>query len=118
VYLGDLYEPLPPELRGRLDVVLGNVPYVPQDEISLLPPEARDHEPRGSLDGGCDGLDVLRRAVHAVPQWLAPGGAVFFETSERQVDAAVTAVRRAGLVPETAAEEESTTVVVSGRRPS
>ena len=61
VYEGDLYEPLPAALRGRVDVLVANVPYVPTEEIGLLPPEARLHEPRVALDGGADGLDVLRR---------------------------------------------------------
>ena len=84
VYEGDLYEPLPAALRGRVDVLVANVPYVPTEEVGLLPPEARVHEPRVALDGGADGLDVLRRVTAAAPEWLAPGGILLFETSERQ----------------------------------
>ena len=61
-------------LRGRVAVLAANVPYVPTDEIALLPPEARLHEPRVALDGGADGLDVLRRVAAAAAEWLAPGG--------------------------------------------
>src|SRR3712207_7778420 len=57
---GDLDAPLPAELRGRVDLLLANVPYVPSDEVALLPAEARLHEPRSALDGGPDGLDLLR----------------------------------------------------------
>jgi release factor glutamine methyltransferase len=57
VYEGDLYEPLPATLRGRVDILAANVPYVPTEEIGLLPPEARVHEPRVALDGGADGLE-------------------------------------------------------------
>ena len=46
VYEGDLYEPLPVRLRGHVDVLVANAPYVPTEEIGLLPPEARIHEPR------------------------------------------------------------------------
>ena len=63
VHHGDLYEPLPRELAGRVDVLVANAPYVPTAEIALMPPEARLHEPRVALDGGPDGLDVARRIV-------------------------------------------------------
>ncbi|UUZ95397.1 hypothetical protein LJK87_13570 [Paenibacillus sp. P25] len=51
VYEGDLYEPLPPALRGRVDILLANVPYVPTEAIRLLPAEARMYEARLALDG-------------------------------------------------------------------
>ena len=74
VYQGDLYEPLPATLRGRVAILTANVPYVPTGEIGYLPPEARAHEPRAALDGGADGLDVLRRVAAGAAGWLAPGG--------------------------------------------
>src|SRR2546429_2363406 len=61
VYQGDLYEPLPAGLRGRVAILAANVPYVPSEEIGFLPPEARAHEPRAALDGGADRLGGLRR---------------------------------------------------------
>ncbi|MEB3960272.1 putative protein N(5)-glutamine methyltransferase, partial [Streptomyces kunmingensis] len=63
VHEGDLYEPLPAELAGRVDILVANGPYVPTGDVPLLPPEARDHERRMALDGGADGLDVLRRVA-------------------------------------------------------
>src|SRR2546421_237533 len=63
VYQGDLYAPLPAGLRGRIAILAANVPYVPSEEIGFLPPEARAHEHRAALDGGADGLDVLRRVA-------------------------------------------------------
>jgi release factor glutamine methyltransferase len=84
VYSGDLYAPLPPELRGRVTTLLCNAPYVPTREIALLPAEARDYEHRVALDGGDDGLAVLRRAASQAQKWLAPGGHLLVETSERQ----------------------------------
>ncbi|MEV7423260.1 putative protein N(5)-glutamine methyltransferase [Streptomyces sp. NPDC091212] len=114
VYEGDLYDPLPAALRGRVDVLLANVPYVPTEEIGLLPPEARIHEARVALDGGADGLDVLRRVSAGARRWLAPGGCLLFETSERQTPSAVETVARDGLVPHVAhAEELYATVVVA-----
>ncbi|MFJ6610895.1 putative protein N(5)-glutamine methyltransferase [Streptomyces sp. NPDC091289] len=97
VYEGDLFGPLPAGLRGRVDVLLANVPYVPTDDVELLPAEARVHEPRVALDGGGDGLDVMRRVAAEAPAWLAPGGSLLVETSERQRDTAVDVLRAAGL---------------------
>jgi release factor glutamine methyltransferase len=116
VYQGDLYAPLPSELRGRVEVLISNVPYVPTGEIALLPPEAREHEPRVALDGGADGLDVLRRVVTQAPGWLAPGGHVLFETSEAQAARAVADVERAGLSARVEESEELGATVVVGQR--
>ncbi|WP_409239027.1 putative protein N(5)-glutamine methyltransferase [Streptomyces sp. PA5.6] len=114
VYEGDLYDPLPDTLRGRVDILLANVPYVPSEEVGLLPAEARVHEARVALDGGADGLDVLRRVTAEAPAWLAPGGHLLFETSEGQVTAAVDAVERAGLVARVVSDEERYATVVVG----
>ncbi|MEO9220528.1 MAG: putative protein N(5)-glutamine methyltransferase, partial [Mycobacteriaceae bacterium] len=82
VFEGDLYEPLPAMLRGRVDVVVVNAPYVPRGEVRLMPPEARLYEARAALDGGLDGLDIQRRVASEAPRWLAPGGHLLIETSE------------------------------------
>ncbi|WP_157254387.1 putative protein N(5)-glutamine methyltransferase [Nonomuraea typhae] len=97
VYEGDLFDPLPEHLRTRVDVLLANVPYVPTADIGFLPQEAREHEPLVTLDGGPDGLDVLRRVTAEAPRWLAPGGHLLFETGERQAEAARAVVEAAGL---------------------
>jgi release factor glutamine methyltransferase len=89
VYEGDLFDALPPSLRGRIDLLLCNTPYVPTGEIDLLPTEARDHEPRVTLDGGADGLDVQRRVALGARHWLAVGGSVLCEVSDRQASTAV-----------------------------
>ncbi|WP_407690017.1 putative protein N(5)-glutamine methyltransferase [Saccharomonospora iraqiensis] len=110
---GDFDAPLPESLRGRVDVLVANVPYVPSGAVASMPPEAREHEPRATLDGGTDGLVVARRLVAAAPRWLAPGGAVLFEAGADQVPPAVAAVRRAGMVPEVRhCDERDATVVV------
>jgi release factor glutamine methyltransferase len=118
VYQGDLYAPLPARLRGRIDILAANVPYVPTGEVGLLPPEARVHEPRVALDGGADGLEVLRRVTAAAPQWLAPGGHLLFETSDHQAPQAAETVARRGLVPRVARSSALNTTVVIGTRPS
>jgi len=116
-YAGDLFEPLPPELRGRVDLLLANVPYVPTDAIALMPPEARLHEARVALDGGADGLDVARRVIAHAPGWLAPGGSLLFETSEDQAPAALESVSAAGLVARLLTDDDRGATVVVGTLP-
>ncbi|NEA25026.1 putative protein N(5)-glutamine methyltransferase, partial [Actinomadura bangladeshensis] len=82
-----------------------------------MPAEARDHEPRAALDGGPDGLDVLRRVTAEASDWLVPGGHLLFETSERQVPDAVAAVERGGLAAAVAASEEFYATVIIGAKP-
>jgi release factor glutamine methyltransferase len=118
VYEGDLFEPLPATLLGRVDVLLANAPYVPTEDIELMPPEARLHEPRMSLDGGADGLEILRRVIAAAPQWLAPRGHVLVESSKRQAPQLVEAVARSGLSPRVATSDELNATVVIGARTS
>ena len=116
VYQGDLYKPLPATLRGRVDILLANVPYVPTGEVGLLPAEARDHEARVALDGGPDGLGVLRRVAAGAPAWLAPGGHLLSEISERQAATATGAVTRAGLAGRVERSgEHGATVLVATR---
>jgi release factor glutamine methyltransferase len=115
VFEGDLFAPLPAGLRGRVDVLLANVPYVPTGEIALLPPEAREHEARGALDGGGDGLDVVRRVAGQAPGWLAPGGALLVEVGERQTGTAVGVLTAAGLVARVARSDDGTVAI--GTRP-
>ncbi|MFF3500129.1 putative protein N(5)-glutamine methyltransferase [Streptomyces sp. NPDC003247] len=116
VHGGDLFEALPAALRGRVDILAANVPYVPTGEVALLPAEARDHEPLTALDGGADGLDVLRRVAAGAGEWLAPGGSLLVETSERQAAAAVEAFHRGGLTTRLAVDEELHAHVVIGTR--
>jgi release factor glutamine methyltransferase len=117
VYAGDLFGPLPAGLRGRVDILAVNVPYVPTGEIALLPAEARDHEPRVALDGGPDGLDVLRRVAGEAAAWLAPGGRLLTETSERQAATAAQIVAGGGLAAEMTSDDELGATVVTGWKP-
>jgi len=94
---GDLDAPLPPELAGRVDVVCANVPYVPSEAIATLPTDVRDHEPRLSLDGGHDGLDLFRRLAERAGHWLAPGGWLYGEIGEDQAEEAAALLTAAGL---------------------
>lgn len=90
VYLGDLFDPLPDTLRGRVDILLCNAPYVPSERIITLPPEARVHEPRATLDGGHDGLDIVRRVAAEAPHW---------RTTRRRPGPAARLIRQCGAAP-------------------
>jgi len=116
VYQGDLYRPLPARLRGQVRILAANVPYVPTGEIGFLPPEARAHEPLVALDGGPDGLDVLRRVAAGAPDWLAPGGHLLIETSERQAPVAAAAFAASGLAVQVATSADLNATVVIGTR--
>jgi len=116
VYTGDLFDPLPAALRGRVDILAANVPYVPTGEVALLPAEARLHEPQVALDGGGDGLDVLRRVAAHARLWLAEGGSLLVETTEPQELQACNTARRGGLVPRVARSPElAATVLIASR---
>lgn len=117
VYEGDLYEPLPAILRGRVDILVANAPYVPTEAIRLLPPEAQIHESPVALDGGADGLDVQRRVAAAAPIWLAPGGHLLVETSQRQATQTAKIFASNGLIPQVARLDELDATVVIGTRP-
>ncbi len=114
VFEGDLYEPLPPSLRSRVDVVVANAPYVPTEAVGLLPPEARTYEPRVALDGGADGLEVVRRVAAGAASWLTPGGHLLVETSTDQAPATAGVFAVGGLVPRVARSEELDATVVIG----
>lgn len=117
VHTGDLFRALPEDLRGRVGILAANVPYVPTGEVPLLPSEAREHEPLVALDGGADGLDVLRRVADEAPYWLAHGGCLVVETGERQAPAAVAALTGSGLTTRVAVSDELYAHVVIGVRP-
>jgi release factor glutamine methyltransferase len=115
VYVGDLFGALPAGLRGRVGTLICNAPYVPTGDVAFLPTEARDHEPLVALDGGLDGLAVLRRAASGAPSWLAPGGVLLVETSDRQAAEMAGAMAAAGLRPVIHTDEDTAATVVTGR---
>jgi release factor glutamine methyltransferase len=85
-YAGDMAEALPQEIRGRADVVVAVVPYVPTDELRLLARDVLEYEPRRALDGGADGADLLRRAVVEAAGLLRRGGSLLLELGGDQAD--------------------------------
>jgi release factor glutamine methyltransferase len=117
VFEGDLFSALPPTLLGRVDILMANVPYVPTEAVALMPPEARDFEPRVTLDGGADGLEVLHRVAVEASDWLAPGGHLLVEMSEEQAPLAADALAAGHLLPRIATSEQFYSTVVIGTRP-
>ena len=114
VYQGDLYDPLPISLRGRVTVLVANAPYVPSAEIEYMPQEARLYEPLGALDGGVDGLAIQRRIITQAGKWLTSNGYLLIETSALQAIGTADLCSMAGLLPQVArCEELGATVVIA-----
>lgn len=118
VHEGDLYQPLPGRLHGQISLLTANVPYVPSAAIAFLPPEARVHEPLTALDGGADGLAVLRKVAAGASDWLAPGGHLLIEVSAEQAAAALAEFAAAGLGASQVSDDELGATVVIGTRPA
>lgn len=117
VYQGDLFDALPAGRRGELDLVMANAPYVPSGAVASLPAEARLYEAPVALDGGTDGLAVLRRVASGAAQWLAPGGHVVVEASAAQAPELCAVFTAAGLDPAVVRDEEREATAVTARRP-
>jgi release factor glutamine methyltransferase len=71
----------------QFDLIISNPPYIPSGEIATLPPEVRDFDPRGALDGGADGLDFFRLIASQAARFLNPGGKIMVEFGDGQVEA-------------------------------
>ena len=83
---GDGFTALP--ASSQFDLVVSNPPYIPTAEITSLPPEVRDYDPRAALDGGPDGLDFYRRFATQAGEFLKPDGKIMVELGDGQADAA------------------------------
>jgi release factor glutamine methyltransferase len=81
---GDLFAPLPEDLRGRIDLIVGNPPYLAAEEVAALPDDVRHHEPRAALVAGERGDEVLAAIACEAAHWLTPGGRVALEIGETQ----------------------------------
>lgn len=92
LYEGDLLAPLPPDTR--IDLLMANLPYIPTDDLAAL--RVSKHEPLSALDGGVDGLALIRRLLADAPPLLAPDSLVLLEIEARQGEA-VAALARAAL---------------------
>jgi release factor glutamine methyltransferase len=100
----DLFESLAP--GDVFDVVASNPPYVREDELPLLPPDVRLHEPMSALAAGPEGLDVIQRLIAESPPFLVPGGWLLIEISPRQADAIRSALENSGVYDEISAARD------------
>ena len=98
VYRGDLFAPLPRTLEGRVDVVVGVVPYVPTPALPLLQRDTFAFESPLAYDGGRDGTEILRRVLRDSPRFLGRGGALLLELGGEQADALRDDLTRLGYV--------------------
>ncbi|MEO6419845.1 MAG: peptide chain release factor N(5)-glutamine methyltransferase [Polyangiaceae bacterium] len=76
---GDLFAPVAAASAARFDIIVSNPPYIPHAEIATLMPDVRDFEPLLALDGGADGLDLIRRIIADAPRFLVRGGVLAME---------------------------------------
>jgi release factor glutamine methyltransferase len=95
-YRGDLFAPLPRTLEGRVDVVVGAVPYVPTAELPLLQRDTFAFESPLSYDGGRDGTEIVRRVLAGGPRVLRRGGALLLELGGGQADELLDELARLG----------------------
>ncbi|MFN2388344.1 MAG: class I SAM-dependent methyltransferase [Actinomycetota bacterium] len=117
--VGDMYDPLPAELRERVHLVVAHVPYVPPDEFDDLPAEVREFEPAFTLMGDTgDGFDLMRRTITESVEWLVPGGWLLLEVAEDLAPKVRRLVRAARLEDHGLGEDDDgLSVVVEARKP-
>lgn len=115
VLVGDLDDPLPAALAGRVDVLTCNAPYVPTAEIAMMPPEAREHEPLAALDGGADGVDLHRRLLARASHWLAPTGILLIESTAPQVALVASSTQSADLTVVAVTADRDLTLLEASR---
>ena len=84
------------DIDGCFDVIVSNPPYIPTEDIEILSPEVRDHDPRMALDGGADGLDIYRRIVSECGDVLNAGGRLYMEIGFDQAAAVGGLMEKAG----------------------
>lgn len=93
---GDWYEGLPREMKGRIDLVVSNPPYISTAEMPGLDAQVRDWEPRQALEAGPEGTESIEAILAGAAEWTGPGAAVVIELAPHQSDAACRLARSAG----------------------
>ena len=116
VHEGDLEAALPPRLRGRIDLITANAPYVPTAELAHLPRESREHEPTVTVDGGLDGVALHRRIARVAADWLRPGGVLVLETSPASLSRTLDAMAAGRLTARVVTDDDLDAVVVVATR--
>ncbi|MBW3605249.1 MAG: peptide chain release factor N(5)-glutamine methyltransferase [Actinobacteria bacterium] len=94
---GDLLDPVPAMLRGAVDVLVANPPYLAADEVADLPDEVAAWDPVGALVAGPSGHEISDRLIAEARRWLRPGGSLLLELDGRRVADAAERARSAGL---------------------
>jgi len=94
--LGDLFRPLPSDIRDRVDLIVAVVPYVPTSKLALLQRDTFRFENTLAYDGGTEGADTLRRVIAESPAWLRPGGVLMLEMGTDQQGSVARDLRAAG----------------------
>jgi release factor glutamine methyltransferase len=113
---GDLFEPFKP--GDTFEIIVSNPPYIPTAEIGTLDADVQKHEPHSALDGGPDGLDVIRRIITQAKKYLSPGGALILELSPEQASDVSRLLTEAGYVGvESRKDLSGRPRVVLGRKP-
>src|SRR6185369_7207349 len=112
---GDLGAPL--AAHAPFTLIVANLPYIPAGDLAALPADVRS-EPAQALDGGADGLDLVRRLVAEAPGLLAPGGVLALEIGDGQAEPTRTLLQAAGFTDvQTRKDLAGIERVVSGVRP-
>lgn len=88
----DLFE----NIKGKYDLIVSNPPYITTEECTRLMPEVRDHEPMLALDGHEDGLYFYQKIISSAPEFLNPGGYLFFEIGYDQGKSVPALMKQAG----------------------
>jgi release factor glutamine methyltransferase len=94
---GDLLAPVDPALRGAVDVIVSNPPYLASADLASCEPEVRDWDPHPALVAGPTGLEGTARLSIAATEWLKPGGTLLLEIDPRRAPAHAEQARAAGL---------------------
>lgn len=115
-FVGDLFDAVPLSVRGRVDLLIANAPYVPSGSVADMPHESRDYEPLLAVDGGPDGMDVQRRIIAQASAWLSSRGSLLTETSRRQAPTLEAIARDAGLTPRLSTDEDRGATVLIAQR--
>ena len=102
---GDLFEDVPDDVRGNLDVVVSNPPYVSESDVHRLGADVRDHEPREALFAGIEGLLVVEAIVHEAREWLKPDGWLVLEIGYDQAGKVADVLGRLGYADVSASQD-------------
>jgi release factor glutamine methyltransferase len=115
---GSRFSPLPDHLRGTVDLLVSNPPYIRSADIAGLEREVSQHDPAAALDGGADGLDFYHALAAGCGDWLRPGGWIAVEIGDDQGDDVCGILGASGVVdPQVRQDYAGRDRIVTGCRP-